>query len=48
MLCFMCFFCVGACDWHRANQHCPDRGSGVMKPKAQKTTYSGQPDTAEH
>ncbi|CAI9602075.1 unnamed protein product [Staurois parvus] len=22
----------GACDQHRANQHCPDRGSGVLHP----------------
>ncbi|CAI9566823.1 unnamed protein product [Staurois parvus] len=21
-----------ACDQHRANQHCPDRGSGVLHP----------------
>ncbi|CAI9549364.1 unnamed protein product, partial [Staurois parvus] len=22
----------GACDQHRANQHCPDRGSGLSHP----------------
>ncbi|CAI9584556.1 unnamed protein product, partial [Staurois parvus] len=22
----------GACDQHRANQHCPDRGLGVRQP----------------
>ncbi|CAI9586392.1 unnamed protein product, partial [Staurois parvus] len=22
------FFCESACDQHRANQHCPDRGQG--------------------
>ncbi|CAI9613454.1 unnamed protein product, partial [Staurois parvus] len=27
------FFSWGsACDQHRANQHCPDRGSGILHP----------------
>ncbi|CAI9568166.1 unnamed protein product, partial [Staurois parvus] len=26
------FFWEGACDLHRANQHCPDRESRIMQP----------------
>ncbi|CAI9579373.1 unnamed protein product [Staurois parvus] len=38
MLSFVCiarevfFFGEDACDQHRANQHCPDRRSGVLLP----------------
>ncbi|CAI9564700.1 unnamed protein product [Staurois parvus] len=39
MLSLMCiareifFVGKGTCDQDRANQHCPDRGSGVMQPQ---------------
>ncbi|CAI9573778.1 unnamed protein product [Staurois parvus] len=29
---FFCFSWEGGCDQHRANQHCPDRGSEVSHP----------------
>ncbi|CAI9549557.1 unnamed protein product [Staurois parvus] len=35
------FFCLleGACDQHRANQHCPDRGSEVLHPPRENASY---------
>ncbi|CAI9565220.1 unnamed protein product [Staurois parvus] len=44
MLCLVCiarevfffFSWEGAYDQHRANQHCPDRGSGVLYPPRAK------------
>ncbi|CAI9534426.1 unnamed protein product [Staurois parvus] len=32
MLSLVCIARESACDQHRANQHCPDRGSGVLHP----------------
>ncbi|CAI9554130.1 unnamed protein product [Staurois parvus] len=32
MLSLVCIARESTCDQHRANQHCPDRGSGVWHP----------------
>ncbi|CAI9617940.1 unnamed protein product [Staurois parvus] len=49
-----CFFFSweGTCDQHRANQHCPDRGSGVMQPhrtvRGENASYKINQCSAEH
>ncbi|CAI9542896.1 unnamed protein product [Staurois parvus] len=36
---FFFFSWESACDQHRANQRCPDRGSGVLHPPRENSSY---------
>ncbi|CAI9588443.1 unnamed protein product [Staurois parvus] len=41
MLSLMCIARKGACDQHRANQHCPDRGRGfcILLEQIENSSY---------